>query len=342
MAARPTLVLVAQLAGVSVASASRALNGLPSSSEMAIRVRAAADELGYAPNAMARSLKVSRTQQLVFSVADVGNPVYVAMMRAIEPVVRSAGYRLVLSSTGSDPKEEIGVLKSLAHGYADGVILSPLRITDDLLEELLRARVPVVVVGTLPAGAEFDNVQADSPRGVRLALKHLFETGRRRIAFLNGPEDTVPGSARAKGFQRTTVRLGIDPDPALRISAADFTFAAGQDAAAELFDRIRPDAVLAANDLLAVAALHDLGARGLRVPDDVAVVGMDDTDLAVLARPSLSSVNLGSADRGRLAAELLLDRIADPQRPVQRVMVKARLVVRDSSGPAAMPHGDRG
>jgi LacI family transcriptional regulator len=328
----PTVALVARHAGVSVASVSRVLNGLPSSPVMAARVHAAAQELGYVPDAVARSLKVGRTEQLAFAVADVGNPVYVAMMRAVEDVVRSAGYRLVISSMGSDAKEEIGIVNNLNRGYADGLILSPLRITDDLLEALRSTRVPVVVVGTLPADVPIDNVRADSPRGVGLAMRHLYDAGRRRIGFVNGPADTVPGSARAEGFARAVRRLGLAPDPALRVDAADFTFSCGQDAAHELLDRARPDAVLAANDLLAVGTLDALRSRGLRVPDDVAVVGMDDTELAGMATPTLTSVYLGSAERGRLAAEMLLDRIAQPGLAPRSVRVAPRLVIRASSG----------
>lgn len=335
-AARPTVGAVARHAGVSVASVSRVLNGLPSSGAMAARVRASADELRYVPDAMARSLKVGRTEQVALAVADVGNPVYVSMMRAVEAVVRTAGYRLVLSSTGSDPDEDIGILHSLARGFADGLVLSPLRITDDLVAELRAARLPVVVVGSLPPDVEVDNVRADSPRGVRLALEHLHASGRRRVGFVNGPADTVPGSARARGFERTARRLGLDPDPALRVTAADFTFAAGREAATELFDRADPDAVLGANDLLAVAVLHELARRGIPVPSRVAVVGMDDTELAALTTPALTSVDLGSATRGRLAAELLIDRLADPTRPVRRVTVAPTLVVRASTaGPVA-------
>ena len=340
--ARPTAELVARRAGVSVASVSRVLNGLPASAAMTARVQAAAAELGYVPDASARSLKVGRTEQLALVVADVGNPVYVTMMRAIEAVVRSAGYRLVVSSSGSDPKEEIGILRSMARGFADGLILSPLRMTDDLVAQLRDNRLPTVVVGSLPPGVAIDNVRADSPRGVGLALEHLRAGGRQRVGFVNGPADTVPGAARLRGFTRAVRRLGLDADPALRAAAEDFTFAAGSDAMHELLDLGVPDAVLAANDLLAVGAMDVLRRRGVRVPDDVAVVGMDDTELAAMATPSLTSVGLGSADRGRLAAELLLDRIADPARPPHVVKVAPRLVVRDSSAASAAAAGRGG
>lgn len=303
---------VADRAGVSVASVSRVLNGLPASAATAAKVQAAAAELDYRPHAMARSLKVRRTEQLALAVADVGNPVYVDMMRAIEEVARDAGYRLVLSSTGSDPEAMLDILRRLDHGFADGLVLSPLRVTAEIVAQLRAVRVPTVVIGTLPPEVPVDNVRADSPAGVRLALRHLYDGGHRRVAFVNGPADTVPGSARARGFERTAARFALDP--VLRINASDFTYSAGRTAAAELLDRATPEAVLAVNDLLAIGVVKELTERGLRVPEDVAVVGMDDTELAALATPALTSVGLGSAERGRLAARLLLDRITDPDR----------------------------
>ena len=330
MTSRPTLVQVAEHAGVSVASASRALNGASASLEMVERVEAAAAQLGYVADVMARSLKVGRTEQLALSVADLGNPVYVTMMRAVETVVRGAGYRLVLSSTGSDAEEEIQILRNLNRGYADGLMMSPLRITPGLITELSASRLPLVVVGTLPAGVKVDNVRANSPRGIGLAVDHLVGTGRRRIAFLNGPLDTVPGARRARGFARACRAAGL-PDTQPRVLAEDFTHDAGQRAAEELLDGPLPDALLCANDLLAVGAMRTLLRRGVRVPEQVAVVGMDDTDLARQCTPSLTSVSLGSAERGRLAATLLLERLADPDKPPRRVTVQPRLSIRESS-----------
>src|SRR5688572_18146280 len=136
---RATVAQVAARAGVSVASVSRVLNGLASSPRMADLVRAAAAELDYVPDATARSLKVGRTEQLALAVADVGNPAYVAMMRAVDEVVRTAGYRTVLAAMGADPADEIDLVRNLARGYADGLILSPLRVTPELVRELEQA-----------------------------------------------------------------------------------------------------------------------------------------------------------------------------------------------------------
>ncbi|MEN3360659.1 MAG: LacI family transcriptional regulator [Mycobacteriales bacterium] len=330
---RATVALVAERANVSVASVSRVLNGQPASPELAARVRQAASELGYVPDASARSLKVRRTEQLALAVADVGNPVYVSMMRAVETVVKAANYRLLLSSVGSDPDDEVALLASLAHGYADGLILSPLRVTPALLDGLAAALVPVVVVGTLPRGVPVDNVRVNSGRGVGLVVRHLAETGRRSIGLLNGPVDTVPGAARQRGFERAMRELGLPSSPALRVAAADFTFAAGREAAGRLLDGAKLDGLVCANDLLAVGAVNVLTERGLAVPDDVAVSGMDGTELAELYAPPLTTVDLGATDRGRIAAELLLDRLRRPDVEPRRVTVAPRLIVRASTAP---------
>ncbi|MFC6159398.1 LacI family DNA-binding transcriptional regulator [Kribbella jiaozuonensis] len=325
---RPTIAGVARAAGVSVASVSRVLNGLPATEEMVERVQRAVQELGYVPDARARSLKVGRTFQLTLAVADVGNPVYVTMMRAVEEIVSAAGYRLVVTTTGPDVVDEVALVRGMARGYADGLLISPIRVDEDLVKSIRECEVPVVVAGNVPAKAGVDTVRANSPKGMLLAVDHLVAQGRTRIAFLNGPADTVPGAARSKGF--TEALKAHDLEPAALAEATDFTFAAGRATAPELLGG-GFDAVICANDLLAVGLMHELAAAGLEVPKDVAVVGMDDSELAEQCFPTLTSVNLGSAERGRRAAELLLARIEDNERTPRRIVVQPSLSIRRST-----------
>ncbi|WP_051815858.1 LacI family DNA-binding transcriptional regulator, partial [Glycomyces tenuis] len=303
------------------------------SEEMTRRVREAAEELGYVPDASARTLRTGRTDQIALAVADVGNPVYVQMMRTVTPIVAKAGYRLVVSSTGSDPEDQIDLLASLNRGYADGLLLSPLRITPELIEAMRTSRLPIAVIGSLPPEVELDNVRADSATGIGLAVEHLVSQGRRRIALVNGPVDTVPGAARLAGYLDAVRRFELPEDPRMQVTATGFTYRAGRKATARLLGRARLDAIVCANDLLAVAALKELAAAGARVPEDVAVVGMDDTDAAELATPSLTSVDLGSAKRAKAAAKLLIRRIEDPDAPVRRHVIAPSLSVRESTCP---------
>ena len=357
MQQRATITHVAQRAGVSIASASRALNGMTASAATIDKVRAAASELGYIPDATARALKMGRTLQLAFAVDDIGNPVYVEMMKAIQAVVAAGGYRLMISTTG-DASETVDLLRSLSKGYADGMILSPLRVTDALVEEIRSAPVPVVIIGRMPEGSGIDTVMTDSAAGIALAVEHLLEEGRNRIGFVNGPPDTTPGAARKRGFDAAVAAHRAATHDAvsaathdavsaathdavsagdLTVNAADFTVSAGHDAARTLLDRHcaeQPlDAIVAANDLLAIGVLHAAHDLGVAVPEELAVVGMDDTELAQVFQPTLTSVNLGSSERGTRAAELLLARLRDPGREATTVVVPPELKVRRSTQP---------
>lgn len=325
-----TVRTVAALAGVSIASASRVLNGLGGSSETTRRVREAAEKVGYVPNAIARSLQARRTGLLAFAVADIGNPVYVEMMRAIEEIAKKAGYQLLVHMTGAEPASEMVLLNGLARRYVDGMILSPLRVGDGHIAALSRSPVPVVVVGQLPDDAPFDNVRADSHAGVMLAVEHLAQAGRTRIAFVNGATDTLPGAARLAGYREAIAAVGLGYDETL-VETGDFYYEPGRAATARLLARAQPDAIFCANDLIAAGALHELLAGGRRVPDDVALVGMDDTALAEMPFPQISSVSLGAAERGRIAAGLLLSRLGDPSLPPRRETVAPSLMVRASS-----------
>jgi LacI family transcriptional regulator len=331
----PTLTTVARLANVSVASASRVLNGIRTNPETLERVTRAAETLGYVPNAAARSLRSRRTGQIAFAMPDVGNPVYTAMVAAIQEVARGSGVRLLLHSTGAEPDDELAMVRDLKHRHVDGLILASLHVTETHVEELDRAAAPVVVIGRPRAGTAVDTVRAHSRKGAAEAVRHLHGAGRRRIAFVNGPTHTAPGSARRRGYLDGLRSCGCGRDEGLIEVADDFMVEPGRRAAEALLARVRPDAILCANDLLAVGVLAALRDAGLDVPGDVALVGMDNSDLSELTWPALTTVDLGSSERARIAAELLLARIEEPERAVQVVGVEPRLVIRASTGAPA-------
>lgn len=327
----PTLAEVARLANVSVASASRVLNGIGARPKTTAQVLEAAEKVGYLPNASARSLRSKRTGQIAFSMPDVSNPVYAAMVQAIQAVAADRGTRLVLHSTGADAQEELSILRDLRRRFVDGLILVPLNVTDEHLDELAHAAAPVVVIGTIPKEIPVDAVGADSRHGAALAVKHLHAHGRRKIGLVNGPVSTTPGRARRLGYLDGLRSARVQRRDELCEAADGFTVEAGRDATLRLLARARPDGLLCANDLLAVGAIDAIRSSGLTVPDDVSVVGMDDSALAKIAWPPLTSVDLGSAERARRAAGLLLDRIGAPDRPVERITVEAQLRVRAST-----------
>ncbi len=332
MSARPTITEVAQRAGVSIASVSRVLNGIPARPATEERVRAAVAELGYIPHVAGKSLKLGPTTQIAFAVDDVANPVYTQMMRGVEEGLTPSGARLLVSSTGRDPDDLMSLVASLSRGYCDGLIISPLRRTPELLDALANAPVPVVVIGDVGGHPALDCVTTDSRAGVGLAYAHLVESGRRRIGFVNGPADTTPARLRLAGFTQAAQKHGHGGPV---VEAKDFTVAAGE-AAWHLLPtsgRGAVDAVIAVNDLVALGVMRAAIADGSRVPGKLAVVGTDDIEFAAIFSPSLTTISLGAERRGLLAAKLLLARMEHPQAPARTELVKPTLVVRESSAP---------
>ena len=331
----PTLTTVARLANVSIASASRVINGIKTNPETLARVTAAAEAVGYVPNAAARSLRSRRTGQIAFAMPDVANPVYTTMVGSIQQVARANGSRLILHSTDGLIGDELGFLADLKQRYVDGLILCSLEFTDAHAEAVADAMVPVAVIGNPTKGAKVDTVRAHSRIGAAEAVRHLHANGRRRIALVNGPERTAPGAARKLGYLDGVRSCGLARNDDLVEIADDFMIEPGREAVERLLARTTPDAIFCANDLLALGALSALRAAGLDVPRDVALVGMDNTNLSLVTSPPLTTVDIGSGERARIAAELLLLRIAQPGRRVRNVGVEPHLVVRESSGARA-------
>jgi LacI family transcriptional regulator len=308
------------------------MNGIRTSPATLARVTEAAEAIGYVPNAAARSLRSRRTGQIAFAMPDVGNPVYTTMIGSIQEVARVRGWRLMLHSTGAEADDELAMIRDLKHRFVDGLILASLDLTEAHADELRRAAAPVVVIGRPSRGTAVDTVRAHSRKGASEAVRHLYDAKRRRIAFLNGPEYTAPGSSRRLGYLDGLRSCSLVRDESLIEVAADFMIEPGRRATERLLARERPDALLCANDLLAIGALAALRDAGLDVPRDVALVGMDNTPLSEVTWPTLTTVDLGSFERARIAAEMLLERIEDPAREPRVVGVEPRLVVRASSG----------
>lgn len=324
MAEGSTLAAVAARAGVSIASASRALNGGIASTSTISRVQQAADDLGYRPNLMARGLQSGRTGQVAMLVPDAANPVYARMMSALQSALDATGIRLLMQQV---PAEPVDAVAALSAGLVDGAIVVALRVTDEVVAAVRDAAVPVVVLGLVDAPG-IDSVRADSRSGMGLLVEHLVGRGARRIGLIVGPVDTTPGRTRLDGFVAACEQQGIAAD--LVEVADDFTHAAARPAARAMLDRVVPDAIVAANDAMALATLRECATRGLRVPHDLLLAGLDDTEPAELSVPSLTSVDLGAHERARIAARTLLSRI-DGAAPTGQQAVAPRLVVREST-----------
>lgn len=328
---RVTIVDVAQRAGASIGTVSRVLNGASCSSETRQRVREAIEALEYVPNHAARSLKRQTTEGIALVVPDIANPVYVAMAKAVQGAAKERGYRLSLVSTDGNSSEEGHALRSLEQKHVDGLILCSLRPTPKFVREIEKARERVCVIGGLPPHPRVDTIRVDSASGAASAVRHLAEGGRRCIALINGTAGTVPAEARERGYRRGLLEhhLPYHPD---RVVHTDFTVSGGYSAVDALLAKGEDvDALFCANDVMALGALRRLRELGRRVPQDIALVGVDDIDLGRVSSPTLTSVSLLAGERGRLATEFLLERLGNPELEPREVVITPKLVIRESS-----------
>jgi DNA-binding LacI/PurR family transcriptional regulator len=330
----PTLDTVAAAAGVSRATVSRVVNNsAPVSPDVRELVDATIARLGYVPNRTARSLAKRRTDSvaLVLREADatvLADPYLAAMIIATSRALVGTGVQLVLVNARDDP--EHGTLADYVRaGHVDGVLLASMHADDPLPAILAGAGVPTVVGGRPERPvAGLTHVDCDNVSGGRLAAEHLLRTGRRRIAVIAGPPDMTAAADRLTGYHQAVAHAGARPG---RVAFGDFTRLSGERATAELLDTDPElDGVVAANDLMAVGALRALRAAGRRVPEDVAVVGYDDVELAALTEPALTTVHQPVSEQAATMTDLLLRRIAG-QAPADPVLLPVELVRRGSS-----------
>ncbi len=326
-----TIKAVAELAGVSIASVSRVINGAVARSETNERVWDAVKILGYQPNSAARALKVQKSEQICLSFDDLANPAYIAMTRGVGRELSATKYRLILSSAFSSVEEIVKHLQTMGRGFADGLIISPIYSDERITKLLSGLHMPVVLIGTLPEGVDVDNVHVNSSAGVTMAIEHLIETGRSKIGFINGPLNTKPGIRREAAFEKAIKAAGFKFDKASVIQANTFSPEAGYFAFSQIADFSKFDAFLCANDQLAAGAMKFASENNILIPGDIAIVGIDNTDMASLLHPTLTSVDLKAEERGEIAAQLMLDRLANPDRASKQIIVEPKLVIREST-----------
>ncbi|MFC5826320.1 LacI family DNA-binding transcriptional regulator [Nonomuraea insulae] len=326
----PTIYDVAREAGVSAATVSRVLNGQRSvDPDMVARVLTAVRDLGYRPNAVARNLRRSRTTLWAVIISDIGNPFFTATVRGIEDVAQQAGYSVVLCNSDENPaKEETYVAAALSQQMAGVIIASS--GSAKAAKSLLDSPVPVVAIDReLPRGT-VDTVVVDNEAGARTATRHLMEAGYERIACITGPEGVSTADLRLRGYTSALSQAPSDGGPV--VVRTDFREQGGYDAMASLLSSPeRPDAVFVANNLMTVGALRCLADREVEVPREMGLVGFDEIPWADLVRPSLTTVAQPTYELGRMAARLLVDRIATPSGRPATVVLPAELRPRQSS-----------
>ena len=339
---RPTLEQVAAVAGVSRATVSRVVNDRANVSEAAREaVQRAIAEIGYVPNRAARTLVTRRTDSVALVITEperrlFAEPFFADVVRGMSHVLSADDIQLVLLMSQSDD-DRLRTEQFLLRGHVDGALLLSLHAQDPLPRNLVRQGLAVVTGGRpLNGNADVPCVDVDNRGGGRSAVEHLISTGRRRIAHITGSLDMAPGLDRRAGYRDALEGAGLAIDDELEVTG-DFSQESGRAAVERLLARARDlDAVFAGSDLMAAGAMQALTNHGRRVPDDVAVIGFDDSQLARSSQPTLSSIRQPVELMGRQMASLLLQLLGRGHGTGQppentTVVLPTELVVREST-----------
>lgn len=327
---------VARAANVSIQTVSAVVNDKPEITlETRERVLAAINQLGYRPYKVARSLRTRSTNTIAIILSDITNPFFSTVVSIAEDYAHSAGYSLILYNTHYDGERERYYCQAVLERWIDGLLFVSTLDHVNGLDMVQKAGVPVVALDRIPDDYIGPSVTLDNVKAGRLAAEHLLELGHTRFAHISGPLDLRLSRERQRGFQEAIGARGLDLGPCIP-GDDNWSGASGYRAMQSLLElAARPTAVFAANDRMAIGAMRAIAERGLRIPQDISVVGVDDIELAALHNPSLTTVAQSLTDVATQAVQILLEILKGKDHSQTQVVLDAVLKVRESTGVGA-------
>lgn len=326
---------VAEKSGVSVSTVSHVINGTRFVSEdLRNKVREAMNTLEYKPNLIARSLRTKRSNVLGLIIADITNPYYSEMARNIESLGHIQNFTVMLCNSEGEPIKEEFYINRLMEMRADGIIIISSKIHQEKLEEMVGRDLPVVLIDKHGVGIHMDLVAIDEYEGGRLATEHLISLGHRRIACINGVSENYLNLDRLRGFRAAMESAGLDTDEQLIISS-DFDVVAGFRNAKMLLEmEDKPTAIFATGDLIAYGVIQAAHQMGVRIPEELSVVGFDDIYLSKFFVPPLTTVKQPLYEISEAAINCFFERMENNQKTGRTIHYNVHLEVRESTGPA--------
>jgi LacI family transcriptional regulator len=321
---------VAQLAGVSVATVSRVINKLGGvRPETERRIEGAMEELQYIPNVLARSVASQKTNLIGMIVPDIENPFFAAVYSGADKVVREYGYTTFLGGSNDTLDREEGLLQTMLEHQASGILLTAAFSRTKWLDRI-GSRVPICLVDRDIKGMECDRVLIDNRRGAYDATKLFVQKGHQKIAIITGPLESTPGSERFEGFKRCLIdnQIKLIPD---YIQIGDFRENSGFQLGKRLLElRDPPTAILSCNNLMTLGLLESIHTSSLKLGVNLGLIGFDDLPIATLMSPNLTVVSRPMNEMGECAANMLIQRIQNPTKPKETVIMTPHLIVRGS------------
>jgi DNA-binding LacI/PurR family transcriptional regulator len=324
---------VARLANVSIATVSRTINRVSTvNPKMAKRVREAIEKLDYFPNTQARALVSGRSRLLGLIVSEITNPFFPELIQGFEDIAVEHGYEILISSTNYDPQRMSLCIRRMLERRAEGVAVMTFGVEKPLLEQLAERKVPLVFVDVGPERPGISLLRVDYHHGIRQGVQHLAALGHRDIAFISGPKRLHSAQSRTSAFSKSLAECAIVANPAW-ILEGDHTMEGGIDAMDRLLkSKHLPTAVMCSNDMTAIGVLHKLYRAGLRVPDDLSVIGFDDIHIAQVTIPPLTTIQMSCFELARAAVTALRAQVEEGGDPKRNYKINTHLVVRESTG----------
>jgi len=326
-----TLKMVAEKAEVSVNTASRAINNKPDINlETKKRVLQIAKELGYIRNAAAVALRTKKTGTIGVVIADNRNPFYAEVLNGMEEAAREKNYHIILANTQRDYRKEEDAINLLLAKRVDGLLITPVQDKDDDVKNLIDANIPFVVVGRDFKNIEVDAIYNDEVKGGFLATEYLIKKGHKRIALIDGFLYKSPAKGRLEGYKKALRKYRIPLDESL-ISVGDINIEDGYERTKQMLEKnLDFTAIFAYNDMMAFGAMQAIKEKGLRIPEDIGLVGYDDIPFSSLISPALTTIRLKKQELGAESVKLLLSRINGNRKKTKKVMLGVKLQIRES------------
>ena len=324
---------IARAANVSIATVSRTINHVPSvNPDIARRVWQVIDELDYFPNTQARALVSGRSKILGLIVSEITNPFFPELIQGFEDIAVANGYEILVSSTNHEPRRMSHCIRRMLERKVDGVAVMTFGIEEPLLDQLASRNVPLVFIDVGPNRPGISLLKVDYHHGILQGVQHLVALGHRNIAFISGPLTLHSAQSRRSAFSTSLEECGIAPRPEWIIEG-DHTMEGGIASMERLLSAKMPTAVMCSNDMTAIGVLHKLYRAGLRVPDDLSVIGFDDIHIAEVTIPPLTTVQMSRFELARAAVTALRAHVepSDKAEPRRDYNIQTELIVREST-----------
>jgi LacI family transcriptional regulator len=328
-----TLEDIARMSGVSRSTVSRVVNGDPNVNERTrMKVQSVIQSVNFQPNLAARSLAAGRTKVLGLVIptavtANFNDPYFPLVIQGVSSACNALGYSVMLWL--AEPEYERKPISQIVHnGLVDGVIVSSMLMDDPLIERLCESNRPFVTIGRHPTNEMINYVDVDNRAGAYQGVSHILRTGHKRVAVINGPDNTIASRDRFLGYQDALRERKVPMIPEL-VATGEYSDASGFLSMTRLLPH-KPDSVFVASDAMALAAMRAIKDAGLCIPEDIAVVGFDDIPSAATSQPPLTTVRQPIQRTGSLAAEMLIDLIEHPDPRPRRIVLPTELVIRSS------------